>query len=118
MEPITANSPYSLENFKWLMEHSSVQQYLLDESLMKIEESLKSGDETVLCRLYPIILEQFITERDINVQFAISQESAMHAFVVGAEKAGYKVKAEYEERKQSVEKKEHTEAENILKNIS
>ncbi|HLG25416.1 MAG TPA: hypothetical protein VI588_01300 [Candidatus Gracilibacteria bacterium] len=117
MAPITADSPYSLENFLWLMENSSVGTYLSEESLARIDQSLESKNEQALRELYPIILEEYVRERDININFALQHESLMNDFAVDVEKAGYKVKAELKAHVKKLEEKERREAEKILKKI-
>jgi hypothetical protein len=117
MERLTSNSPYSLENFKWLMEHSSATRYLSDDSLNKIETALKGGEEAILRDLYPIILPQFIAERDIDVDFIVSQEDTMNSFVTAVEKIGLGVTEQFKESKQQYEEKEKLEAENILNEL-
>ncbi|MCC6643681.1 hypothetical protein IT411_02940 [Candidatus Peregrinibacteria bacterium] len=117
MENLNLNSPFTLERFQWLMENAAVASYLADESLAEIQTALSKGDESVLKQIYPIILEQFVSERQININFVLQEEALMSDVIEKVEKAGFEVKTKIKERTAKIEEKEKLEAENILKKL-
>ena len=117
MDPLADDAPYSLDNFLWLLDNSSAKTYLSEESLKEVDEALKKNNDGPLKDLYPIILEQFVRERDININFALAQESLMHDFITNVEDTGLKVKKDLKARTEKVEAKERAKAENILEKL-
>lgn len=117
METLTINSPFTLERFQWLMENAAVESYLADDSLEEIKAALANGNEAVLRQIYPIILEQFVNEREININFALQEEALLSSLADKVEQAGFAVKTQVKERQAKVEAKEKKEAENILKKL-
>ena len=117
MNQITIDTPYSLENFLWLMNNSSVRSYLSEESLAHIKQAIDTSNEQTLKELYPIILEQFIHESEINTNFVLQQESLMNDFATNVGKLGFKIKAEIKSSNAKLEEQDKNYAENIIKQI-
>ncbi len=118
IEAIASDAPYTLDNFLWLMEHSSAKSFLPAESLSEIEEALSNSDEDYLLSVYPLILDEFVKERDININFALQQESLMNDFISHVEEVDHQVKSDQKVRTDKIEAEEHSHAEDILDELN
>lgn len=117
IDPPADDAPYSLENFQWLMENSSAKSFLSAEDLKEIEKALKNRDETTLKNHYSFILEEFAKEREININFALQQESLMLEFTSNVEAIDQEVKTEQKARNSQAEEEEKAGAEDILEEL-
>lgn len=116
-QSLASDSPYSLENFQWLMENSSVKDYLSENELREVEAALNDGDEVILQRHYDLLLEQFLIERDRNIDLGLQEESLMQEFSSSVSDISHEVQVNQKARNDDVEAQEHAGADDILNEL-
>ena len=112
------DTPYSLENFEWLMEHSAARSYLGGETVERINDAIAKKNEEYLKSLYPAIFNEYLKEKRIDLNFTLRAGKIMGDFAGNMEKIGTKVRKERRERKTKIEAEESERAEKILKQIN
>ncbi len=115
---ITTDTPYSLENFKWLMDHSSARSYLGKETVSKILTALEKGDDEFLKGHYKNILLEYLKENQIDEDFARSHDMIMGRFTNNMKNMGKNLKKTRKDRNEKEEKSEKESADKILDEIT
>jgi len=117
-QQISADTPYSMEVFVWLMENSSAKSYLDEITLKRIDDAIASNDDRYLKTIYKIILNTFIEERNAELNRAVSSDLIMDGFTERAETDGKILKEENKKRIKKSEAEDKKIADNILKKLT
>jgi hypothetical protein len=116
--PPADDAPYTLETFVWLMDNFNAKGLFSDADWDEIEKAVADKNEEHLKTVYPYILEKFVRERDININFALQQESLMQEFTSSVEEVNQDVKARQEARNTEIEAAEKEGVEEILEELN
>lgn len=118
IDPPADNAPYTLETFVWLMDNFDAKGLFSDADWNEIEKAVADKNEDHLKTVYPYILEKFVRDRDININFALQQESLMQDYTSSVEEVNQEVKAKQEARNTKIEAAEREGAEEILEELN
>lgn len=115
---ITSGTPYSLENFKWLMQHPPVRSYLGDDIQKNIRNSINNGNEEYLKRIYPIILELYLKTKESDDKFQKNHEQTIADLTKRINETEKHEKEARKVRNQMVENREKEDADNLLNKLN
>ncbi len=114
---LTADTAYSPENFKWLMDHSSARSYLGPETVARIFHAMQEGDDVILQEYYALILQEYLKEKRIDEDFSVTEGVILGNFNNEMDTMGKNLKKVRKDRNNKEEQDEKEGAESILDQI-
>ena len=115
---LTIESPYSRQNFKWLMQNSAAKKYLEEKTINEINKALEAGNDPLLEELYGDILNEYVREEEADLNLAIQESKLIEEFEEDSQMTNKILEQEKEERKAAIEEEEDVQADKILNKLN